>query len=236
MAEADKDHTIVATALDWVPLADVYRHAVSASLNRRPEAEIGSEILEAMRSGKLPNQVKQTIRYPPRPPGAPTSEPPPMEVTHNTPMPMEVLTIGIAGGRGSLHVDWQNSRATRRAGRVWDRIEFDGIWCSRARALALWSIELTPGPVAAATAAEAPEPAELERTRRSAGAKPKFDWDAIHAEATRRILDDGVPDNISAFSTSLIEWYQEQFKTDDRPTLVLCASMSVSGSTHGIAP
>jgi hypothetical protein len=181
MAKAENDHTVVAATRDR--LADVYRRVVSA--NRRPEADIRSDVLEAMHSGKLPHWVERTIRYRPRPDGAAKSEPLSMEVTHNAPMPPEVLEIGVAG-RGSLHIDWRNSRATRRTGRwegkTWDRIEFEGIWCSRAHEL-LWPIEVTPEPT---TAVEAPKPVKT---------RSKFQTDRIDAVARRLYPPDGRPPN-----------------------------------------
>jgi hypothetical protein len=108
-----------------------------------------------------------------------------MEVTHNGPIPPEVLEIGVAG-RGSLHIDWRNSRATRRAGRwegkTWDRIEFEGIWCSRTHEL-LWPIEVTPEPTAAV---EAPKPVKT---------RSKFQTDRIDAAARRLYPPDGRPPN-----------------------------------------
>src|SRR5262245_50024164 len=97
MVEATENPTLI----DWPLLSDVFRHFVDRE--KKPEVDIRSEILEAMCSGKLPHLVERTIRYLPRPAGAstspmkeypagaPTPEPPPMEVTHNKPIPPEVL-------------------------------------------------------------------------------------------------------------------------------------------------
>ena len=228
MAKADADHTVVATALDiqWAPLADIYRHAVSASLSRRPEAEIRSEIFEAMHSGRLPNLVKRAIRYP----LASRSELPPMKVTHNELMPSEVLAIGVAG-RGSLHVDWQNCRATRRAGRARDRIEFDGIWCSRAHALALWPIELTPEPVATAPVAEMPKLIEAVPTDEPqvapisagdefyTGGRPSAAR-IVKQEAARRISDGEVKPQrggLNQFARDLRSWWEKKRQSFEPP-------------------
>src|SRR5262249_20348676 len=120
--------TIAAAITEWVSLADVLRYALAQS--RAPEADTRSDIVDAIYSGKLPHQVDRVIRYLPRPPSASLSEPPPMEVTRNGKIPWEVLERGIAG-RGSAHWDWHNGRLTRRAGATWQRIECEGIRCSR---------------------------------------------------------------------------------------------------------
>jgi hypothetical protein len=156
MAKANEQDTPPNAGLLPLLLPDVFRHIVA--LTRKPDDDIRSEILEAMRSGKLSHLVERTTRYLPRPAEAPTSELPPMEVTHNKPIPSEVLTPGVPGGLGSLHIDWRNGRATRRAGATWDRIEFEGVRCSRERMLALW-----PRPVAQTETSEESIPAESPR-------------------------------------------------------------------------
>jgi hypothetical protein len=153
MAKAAED----LTPIDWPLLSDVLRYFVAR--DEKPEADIRSEILELMHSGKLPHLVDRTIRYFSRPAGASTSEPPPIEVVHNKPIPSEVLLFGVAG-RGSLHIDWRNSRGTRRAGATWDRIELEGIRCSRERMLALAeptagvAVTDTPASLGSATSAD----------------------------------------------------------------------------------
>jgi hypothetical protein len=49
------------------------------------------------------------------------------------------------------------------------------------------------------------------------GAKPKFDWDAMHTQCLRRIDDDGRPSNISEFTRGLLDWYQSQFPEGPTP-------------------
>jgi hypothetical protein len=148
MADADKNHTPIA----WPLLADVLRHVVSRK--RTPEADIRAEILEAMRSGKLPHRVDCITTYPPRLPGASRrGESPLPTIDRNAPISTEVLTVGFDGGRGSLHIDWRNSRATRRAGSTrdgqtgltWGRIEFEGIRCSTEHVHSLWPPAVEPG-------------------------------------------------------------------------------------------
>jgi hypothetical protein len=146
VAVATEHHTTVAPLdVQWVSLADVLRHVIT--LKRVPEADIRSEIIEAIASGKLPHFVERTTKYLPRPfathavapfpTDAPKEQPLKIEVRYNEPMPPEVLERGKVG-RGSLYIDWQKSRATRRAGLTWSHIEFEGIWCSREHMLALW--------------------------------------------------------------------------------------------------
>jgi hypothetical protein len=144
------------SALQREPLADVLRHVIA--LKRAPEIDIRSDILEALRSGKLPHWVDRTIRYLPRPLDALKSDPPPMEVLQNEPMPPEVLEINVIG-RGSLHIDWRNSKATRRAGSTWLRMEFEGIRCSLEHMLALWPGQVAE-PIAPATVPTAAAPPE----------------------------------------------------------------------------
>jgi len=56
-----------------------------------------------------------------------------------------------------------------------------------------------------------------EQPKRKVGRKPEFDWDALHTEFFRRIDDNGLPDNVSAFTRSLLEWYEQQFGRDKAP-------------------
>jgi hypothetical protein len=60
-------------------------------------------------------------------------------------------------------------------------------------------------------------PNKEQSERNKAGRKPEFDWDAIHAEALRRIDDKGHPSNISKFTNDLIGWCQKQFGEDQTP-------------------
>jgi hypothetical protein len=192
-------------SINQVNLADVYRHV--HDLGRTPE-DAKSAILDEMLAGRLQHSVVRTIAYLPR--GASLSKPSPNEVRQNEPMPAEILTIGVAG-RGALHIDWQNSKATRQAGcrndvlqpEPWPRIEFEGIHCSREDMLKLWP-------------AVAERPAISEDKRRG-GSKPKYDWDATGSECFRRLHDDGVPSNRSEFGRGLSDWYNNQFGRDTAP-------------------
>jgi hypothetical protein len=62
-------------------------------------------------------------------------------------------------------------------------------------------------------------PSKEQPGRSGAGRKPEYDWDAMHAEALRRIDADGRPDNISKFTGGLLDWYQEQFPENQTPDL-----------------
>jgi hypothetical protein len=130
-----------------VSLADVLRHVTA--LKRRPEADIKAEILEALRSRRLPHRAKRIVEYLPRvvtpspgrrllyPAGAPPQEPPPTQVNRDAQIPKEVLTIGVSG-RGALHVDWLNSRMLRRAGASWSRIEVEDVTSDQEQMLEIW--------------------------------------------------------------------------------------------------
>jgi hypothetical protein len=156
MVVATEHHTTAAPLdVQWVSLAEVLRHVIT--LKRAPEADIRSEIIEAIASGKLPHFVERTTEYLPRqfttyaagpyPTDAPKEKLREIKVTHNEPMPPEVLERGKVG-RGSLYIDWQKSGANRRAGLTWSRIEFEGIRCSREHMLVLWPLtSLTREPV-----------------------------------------------------------------------------------------
>jgi hypothetical protein len=65
------------------------------------------------------------------------------------------------------------------------------------------------------------QPAPVEKSReqpkRKVGRKPQFDWDAIHAEFSRRVYDDGLPDNVSEFTRNLLEWCGTHFGLDYTP-------------------
>jgi hypothetical protein len=169
------------TLVDWPLLSDVLRHVVA--LVRKPEADIRWEILEAMRSGSLPHLVEHTIRYLPRRADASNSKLPPTEVTYNRPVPSEMLVRGGRGGLGSLHIDWQNSRGTRRAGATWARIRLEGIRCSRERMLVLW-------PTSAGSAAQTETPEESTPTGLP-GALGTTEW--LGQEVARRKAAGNIP-------------------------------------------
>jgi hypothetical protein len=143
------------STLKLTSLADVLRHVV-LTVKPTPEADIKSEIIEEMHSGRLPHLVDRRIEWLSRPlshdepfvmPKAEVGEPvlvpreppkpPPMQVVHGEPMPSEVFAVSKEG-LGSLQIDWHNSRAVRRAGAEWPRIDFEGIRCSREHLLMLW--------------------------------------------------------------------------------------------------
>jgi hypothetical protein len=59
-----------------------------------------------------------------------------------------------------------------------------------------------------------------EQPRHSrAGRKSEFEWDAMHAEAVKRLYDDGYPsdDNVSQFTRDLLDWYQNRFPEGSTP-------------------
>ncbi len=190
MAEANTDY--IPTTL--MSLADIYRYVFSSG--RTPE-DAKSQILEEMRAGRLPNLVDRTILYFPRPENAPATQLPPMQVSENKPMPTEVLTIGV-DGRGSLHIDWRHSRATRRAGRdgerSWLRIEFEGIQGSREHVYALWPAK-SPDPQMPAPPIVESKPGEVKDVAPEQTVDPYYTGapgrpSAAHlvkAEAKRRI-------------------------------------------------
>jgi hypothetical protein len=62
-------------------------------------------------------------------------------------------------------------------------------------------------------------PSKEQPRRSGAGRKPEYEWDAMHAEALRRIEADGRPDNISEFTSGLLDWCQEQFPEKPTPDL-----------------
>jgi hypothetical protein len=184
-------------------LADVYRHVFARG--RTPE-EAKSQILEALESGRVPHQVDRTIEYLPRTAADPLDQLPPSRTLENQPMPLEVLARGIAGGRGSLHIDWRSSNAVRRAGVCrnaagddlrWQRISFYGIRCSWKHVLMEWLI----------THAKQPKAPELPRALSSK------DW--LTAELNRRKEANNIPTGYGAqkkFSAQLEKQMAKDFK------------------------
>ena len=59
--------------------------------------------------------------------------------------------------------------------------------------------------------------ARKEQPKRRGGRKPKYDWDALHAECLRRIDDDGLPSNPSELTKNLLEWCQQRFGEGGTP-------------------
>lgn len=70
-----------------------------------------------------------------------------------------------------------------------------------------------------------PEPLAGELTpspqqRRKAGAKPKYDWDAIQAHCYPLFDEHGFPENVSAFCRDeIIPWCEQQYGEDGTPDM-----------------
>jgi hypothetical protein len=136
-----------AFSIDWISLADAYRHV--QGLGYTPE-DAKTKICDDMMARRLEHIVERTIIYLSRPADTDLSKLPPIEVHENKPIPIEVLAVGIAG-RGSLVINWQTSKAVRKAGTKdafhpagpWPRIEFEGIKLSRESLLTLYKAEAT---------------------------------------------------------------------------------------------
>jgi hypothetical protein len=233
---ATEHHTAVAPLdVQWVPLADVLRHVIT--LRRAPEADIRSEIIEAIASGKLPHFVERTTKYLPRlfvtnavasyPTDAPKEQPLKIEVRHNEPMPPEMLERGKVG-QGSLYIDWQKSRAIRRAGLTWSRIEFEGIRCSREHMLALWPHQVVE-PIAP-TGVSPNEAGMISRTQinpfRTGGPGRPTASHIVKQEAERRISKGEITPKrgeLALFARTLAEWWNEYRKKFDPSGPVLTA-------------
>jgi hypothetical protein len=58
------------------------------------------------------------------------------------------------------------------------------------------------------------------KQRRKAGAKPKYDWDAIHAHCHQWFDDNGCPENVSAFCRDeIIPWCEQRYGEDGTPDM-----------------
>lgn len=65
---------------------------------------------------------------------------------------------------------------------------------------------------------EAPE--QTKPANWKAGAKPKYDWDAIQARCHQWFNDNGFPDNVSAFCRDeVIPWCDKQYGEDGTPDM-----------------
>ena len=170
MAAAGRRYITSADAV-WVPLADVYRHLVALGWTLE---DAKNQILEALRKDLVQHWVGRTIRWLPHPPGASLQQlqklPPSEVLIEQATLTAEVLEKSVSG-RGSLHVDWLNSRATRRAGTGWDRIEFGGISCSRDDILKLWPVpaQADPAPLERSIADVGPAQPESEQAPEQRG-------------------------------------------------------------------
>jgi hypothetical protein len=79
----------------------------------------------------------------------------------------------------------------------------------------------------------AKEPPFSRKVRRTAGAKPKYDWNAIQAYCYRWFSDYGFPDNVSMFCRdNVIPWCVERYdesKIPDEETLRQYVSKCIDG-------
>jgi hypothetical protein len=64
------------------------------------------------------------------------------------------------------------------------------------------------------------EPVASPQQRRKAGAKPKYDWDAIQAYCHQLFYTNGFPENVSAFCRDeIIPWCGQQYGEDGTPDM-----------------
>jgi hypothetical protein len=106
---------------------------------------------------------------------------------------------------GHLNIDWEDNGARERGAGGAQAL---GIKVSRAHVQAL---------LPATTAGEPMLPPDQ---RRKAGAKPKYDWDAIQAHCHQWFDDSGFPENVSAFCRDkIIPWCEQRYGEDGTPDM-----------------
>jgi hypothetical protein len=128
------------TRATWESLAECFAQVAQVLPRGTLEAAIKRDIVEAIRLGRLPARVGRLILYSLR--GQQIS------VQQGVPIPGEFLIIGAPGGAASFPIDWLRSRAVRKAGHGWPRVELEGIEVNAQRRALLWP---RPLPMDAAT-------------------------------------------------------------------------------------
>ncbi len=113
--------------------------------------------------------------------------------------------------RAFLTIDWKTTRRTRT------RLAAHKPGGSRRRAGT--SSRCCPRPPQDAPAA-ASKPVPSPDQRRKAGAKPKYDWDAIQAHCHQWFDDNGYPENLSKFCRDeIIPWCEQRYGADGTPDM-----------------
>jgi hypothetical protein len=100
-------------------------------------------------------------------------------------------------------------------------------------------LELLPA-ISQSALATADEPASPPDQRGKAGAKPKYDWDAIQAHCHQWFDDNGYPENVSEFCRDeIIPWCEQRYGergTPDVETLRPYVTRWIAASRRSLLP